>query len=215
MFNILKKRDDILPVENTNSPFSHGPQLKREKRLSLYLWFSHGVNLFLIFCFFIATVFFLTTDPKVIVVDAETGEVIGEYRTTAYKTQAEIKGGMQKFLEYYLSFNSKTVYEDHARAINMMSDELSRERIDYLKKTNLTYEIFSANTTFELDFKKTIIKQIKDGSALVELAGDLIIYTHGARPTTRPFNFVLKAQMVTLKGKDTIGLKITEIFEYD
>lgn len=201
--------------------FSHGPKQKREAKLLRLLKIAIVVIVLQVLMFGAFVVAVTIKPEQPIVVDKDTGEVIGEYMTTAFRTNAELIGGAKRFTQYHLSFNSATVYEDFAAALNMMSDKLRESRIKYLKESNLARDIKSASSTSHLDFSTEKILEMKGPYAKVELAGDLVI---GNRNTTGadtlvvrkkvPFRIVTDLQMVPVTPNNTAGVKVVDYFEF-
>lgn len=201
--------------------FSHGPKQKREAKLLKLLKIAVAAIVLqtVMFGAFVAAV---TLKPeRQIVVDKETGEVIGEYMTTAFRTNTELVAGAKRFAQYHLSFNSSTVYEDFAAALNMMADKLRESRIEYLKESNLTRDIKSASSTSHLVFSTETIVEMKGPYAKIELAGDLVISDRNtASAETQvvrknvPFRMVVDLQMVKVTPVNTAGVKVVDYFEF-
>jgi flagellar basal body-associated protein FliL len=202
-------------------PMSHGPKQKREEKLLRLIKILCLVNVLLVVMFGTFMVAVAIKPEQPIVVDKDTGEVIGEYMTTAFRTNTELIGGAKRFAQYHLSFNSATVYEDFAAALNMMSDKLRERRIQYLKESNLARDIKSASSTSHLVFTTEKILEEKGPYAKVEMAGDLVI---GNRNTTSaetlvirkkvPFRLVADLKMVPVTPTNTAGIKVVDYFEF-
>lgn len=201
--------------------FSHGPKQKREAKLLRLLKITIAV-IVLQCVMFGAFVVAVTIKPeRQIVVDKATGEVIGEYMTTGFRTNAELIGGAKRFAQYHLSFNSATVYDDFAAALNMMDDKLRERRIKYLKENNLARDIKSASSTSHLVFSTEKILEMKGPYAKVELAGDLVIGNRNSVNTDTlvirknvPFRIVTDLKMVPVTPANTAGVKVVDYFEY-
>lgn len=212
--------------QNKKTPaFSHGPKEKREARL-LWLLKIAMAAIVLQTVMFGAIVAALTIKPeRVVVIDKTNGEVIGEYQTTAMRTNAELIAGGKRFAQYHLSFNSASVYDDFAMALNMMSDKLRQQRIVYLKESNLARDIKSANSTSHLEFNTEKIIELKGSFAKVEFAGDLVIGDRSAIAVAAaadtvvvrklvPFRIVVDLQMVPISTINTAGVKVVDYYEY-
>ena len=201
--------------------FFHGPKQKREAKL-LWLLKIAIAAIVLQAVMFGAFVTVVTIKPeRVMVVDKAIGEVVGEYMTTAFRTTPELIAGAKRFAQYHLSFNSSTVYEDFAAALNMMTEKLRQGRIEYLKESNLARDIKSASSTSHLVFTSEKIVEFKGPYAKVELAGDLVI---GDRNNLNadtlivrknvPFRIVIDLQMVPVTPANTSGVKVVDYYEF-
>lgn len=201
--------------------FSHGPKQKREAKL-LWLLKTAIAAIILQALMFGAFVTAVTIKPeRVVVVDKGSGEVVGEYQTTAFRTNPELIAGAKRFAQSHLSFNSATVYEDFAAALNMMANKLRKSRIVYLKESNLARDIKSASSTSHLVFSTEKIVEMKGPYAKVELAGDLVI---GDRNTVTedvlvvrknvPFRVLVDLQMVPVSPANTAGVKVIDYYEF-
>ena len=204
---MVKKQNKI--TDNLKSEaFVQSPVSNREKRLETIIKFLLLVIFGLILLFGVCAVLFIIIPKPVIVVDRETGEIIGEYQTTSYRTEDELLGGSKRFMNYHLSFNSETVYDDFAAAMNMKTDDLKRKRFKYLKESNLANEIFSAKTKSTLTFKHAEIINRKTGISYIELKGDLVFLAGSTEDKRVPFHFILTVKPIPVSSLNTAGLKI-------
>jgi hypothetical protein len=202
-------------------PMAHGPKQKREDKLLRLLKIAVSTNVLLVLLFGAFMVAVAIKPEQIVVVDKDTGGVVGEYMTTAFRTHTELIGGAKRFAQYHLSFNSQTVYEDFAAALNMMSANLRESRIQYLKESNLAREIKSAASTSHLEFTTEQILEIKGPYAKVEMAGDLVIGNRNTKSADTlvvrkkvPFRLVADLKMVPVTPTNTAGIKVVDYFEY-
>jgi hypothetical protein len=153
----------------------------------------------------------------VLVVDRESGQVIGEYQTTAYRTAEELVGAGLYFLEHFYSFNSRTVYRDFTVAINMMDQDLSKKRLAYLKDTNLAKDIHDANYTSRLENESSKILKIIDDVTRIEFDGKLIIKGKRAEneETEIPYRIVLDLKGIRVNKHNTKGVRVVDYYEYN
>ncbi|MBT8342328.1 MAG: hypothetical protein HKP58_01185 [Desulfatitalea sp.] len=200
-----------------------GPKEKRERQLMRRLKWAIIAIIVQAASFGIITAVIAFKPERVVVVDRNTGEVIGEYQTTAFRGNQELIAGAKRFAQYHLSFNSATVYDDFAMALNMMSEKLRKERIAYLKESNLARDIKSTNSISNLEFneKETRIVEVKGPYAKVELAGDVAI---GDRNTVSSeilvnrnkvaFRMLVDIEMVAISSVNTSGIKVVDYYEF-
>jgi len=210
MLDILKKN---VTEQTKNVDIFQSPVTKREKQLER----SNKILLFIIFVLIlilgvVATLAVIMPKP-LIVVDRETGEIIGEYQTSAYRTNDELLGGAKRFLQYHLSFNADTVYDDFATAMNMMTDELKRKRFKYLKDFNVANEIVKAKSKSTLSFDTVKIISKNQNVSFVEVKGDLIFLAGSTKDKRVPFHFILTLQNTPVSSLNTSGVKVIDYEE--
>jgi hypothetical protein len=201
--------------------FNKGPKAKRESKLLFLLKIAIAAIVLQTVSFGIIIGALIIKPEPVLTVNQKTGELIGEYQTTAFRTNAELIAGAKRFTKYHLSFNSSTVYDDFANALNMMSDKLRQERIAYLKKSNLARDIKSANSTSHLEFELERIAEIKGKFAKVELSGNLVIGDRSIVSNDTlvvrknvPFRILIDLKMVQVSNVNTAGVKVVDYYEY-
>lgn len=228
---MLKK--DKKEKKQTPQPteFSHGPHAKREDRLSMYLKWSLVSNVVLIvMAGMFATAAVLKPD-RVLVSEKDTGRIVGEYRTTAYRTSDELLAGAIKFAENFLSLNSRTVYNDCASAMNMMSPALQKNRTAYLKRTNLLKKIELGNTRSLLQIKENKLLTVKGRFAKCEISGDIVVDQNRSFASSKsrsldsedvklnrnniPFRLLVDLKMVPVTTHNTAGVEVVDYYEHD
>jgi len=209
---MLRKKNKITDSLK-NEMFYESPVSNREKRLETIIKFLVMLIFIFVLIFGICGVLFIVIPRPVIVVDRETGEIIGEYQTTAYRTDKEYLGGAKRFLNYHLSFNSETIYDDFANAMNMMTDDLKRKRFNYLKETNLANTITAAKSKSTLEFNQVKIINKKTGICYIELKGNLIFLAGSTNDKRVPFHFILTVKPIPVSAINTAGIKIIHFEE--
>ena len=198
-----------MATEKTQSlDLFQSPVTKREKRLETTNKILLGIIALLILILGLAAILAIIMPKPVLVVDRSTGQVIGEYQTSAYRTDDEIIGGAKRFLQYHLSFNSHDVYNDFAKAMNMMTDELKRKRMDYLKQFNVAQKIKKSDTKSALSFDEVNILSRKDNVSSVELKGDLIFLAGSTKDERVPFHYILTLKDKPVSSLNTAGIEI-------
>lgn len=208
-------------AQNIAPAFSHGPKAKRETKLMWLLKIAMAAVVFQTIAFGVIIAAMVLKPERVLVVDQQTSRIVGEYQTTAFRTNAELIAGAKRFVQYHLSFNSPTVYDDFAKALNMMSDKLRNERIAYLKSSNLARDIKSAHSVSHLEFETEHLVELKGPFAKVELAGDLVIGDRSALTSDTlvvrkkvPFRMVVDVEMVPVSTVNTAGVKVVDYYEF-
>ncbi len=205
---MFKKQTKKITENTKKDEFFNSPIANREKRLENIIKFLLIVLCLFALIFGVCAALVIIIPKPVIVVDRETGEIIGEYQTSAYRTDQEIIGGAKRFLNYHLSFNSEDIYEDFANSMNMMTDDLKRERFNYLKESNLANQIMSANAKSTLEFNTAKIINRKTGITYIELKGNLIFLAGSTKDKRVPFHFILTVKSVPVSSLNTAGIKI-------
>ncbi|MCP4747028.1 MAG: hypothetical protein GY874_12950 [Desulfobacteraceae bacterium] len=209
---------------------NHGPQAKREKTLFRLLMLSFLLHVvFFAGAGVIGVCVYLKPD-RIMAVNAETGEIIGEYRTTEYRTDKELLGASVKFAEHFLSLNADNIIEDIQISLNMMERKLALKRRNYIAKNNLVTKIkgAGARSWLEIDQKDgKRIHSVKGKVARIELKGKIVVDTEpefGRRKKddekqvkiTRkriPFRLVLDCKMIKISDFNTSGVKIIDYDE--
>lgn len=209
---MLKKKSQI--TENLkNDTFYESPVSNREKRLENIIKFLIMLIFVFVLIFGLCGVLFIMMPRPTIVVDRDTGDIIGEYQTTAYRTDNEYLGGAKRFLNYHLSFNSETIYDDFANAMNMMTDDEKRNRFKYLKDSNLANTISAAKSKSTLEFKTAKIINKITGICYIELKGNLIFLAGNTKDKRVPFHFILTVKPIPVSSINTAGIKIVHYEE--
>lgn len=198
------KITDNLQSEN----FYQSPVSNRERRLENIIKLLLLVIFGLTLIFGVCAALVIIIPKPVMVVDRETGEIIGEYQTSAYRTNDELIGGAKRFMNFYLSFNSETVYDDFGAAMTMMTDELRRKHLKYLKESNLANQIFSAKSKSTLKFNSVTIINQKNNVSCIELKGDLVFLAGSPKDSRVPFHYILKVKPIPVSSINTAGIKI-------
>lgn len=145
-----------------------------------------------------------------VVIDTVTGEVVGQYRTTAFRTDDEIKGATKRFIGCEMSYNSDRIYEDHACGLSMMGKEMRIKRVKYLQETNLT------NRIAELEDQTSRIERIE--TKVLDRRGNKVwVNTLGRIKmggTYIPFQMDITWKQVPISTGNTAGVLMVERKEY-
>lgn len=185
----------------------------REKRyfiiiilLSILLTLS---TLGLILSFFVQSM----KPDNTIVVEAETGKILGSYRTTAYRTDSDIIGATKKFIQCEMSWNADTVYSDFACALSMMKkdSDLYKRRLAYIQKENLAQRIIDAGTTSKVSSVTINIVDRKHDLVYAEATG--IITIKGVNEVV-PFSQDITWRQVPITFGNTSGVEMVTREEY-
>ena len=222
----MSEHEEKQLYENT---FKSPPQVKRENRLFRLLMISltaHAV--FFAAAGAVGVAVYLKPD-RVLAVDSQTGELMGQYRTTAYRTDEELLGASVKFATHFFSMNASTIIEDIQVSLNMMEHDLALKRREYIAKHNLVAKIKAAGARSWLEIKDDgkRIHSVKGRIARVEVKGNIIIDTKPdveAKPRkdekdvkiTRskvPFKLVLDCEMIPISDSNTSGVRILDYEE--
>lgn len=211
----MKNKDGEAPK------FDHGPKAKREAKQLRLLKIAIIAIILQTVAFGVILAAIVIKPDRIITVDKDTGNLIGEYMTTAFRTNQEVIAGAKRFTQFHLSFNSASVYDDFAQALNMMTEKLRNQRIKYLKESDLARKIRMADSTCHLEFEKEQIVETKGHFSKVEMAGNLVI---GDRNTIKtdtlvvrkmvPFRIVVDIKMVPVTPLNTSGIKVIDYYEY-
>ncbi len=182
------------------------PQIRRERTL------ERRINLLLGFIFVQFIVFSIVTaayiyKPDVpIVIDHDTGEVIGDYRTAEFRSQEELVNGGIRFVDHLLSLNSSTIRRDQLIAIQMMQESLKTKRIEYLQENNLIPQIEKAKSTSHLQYDAKDIIFVKGDRMRVEYRGDIILTN--LKKTSVPFHIIVDLASAPITENNTTGVKV-------
>ncbi len=205
---------------------AHGPagglllRLQRSARLG---WFLFFITAFL----FVGYVFIERIIPKPVLAVDESGRVLGtfEYVGGGYRTNEEYTEGVSRWMNYYLSFNAATIYQDVALAASAMHDvpenpDDARDKyFARLKSTNLPNTIANSDSRSHLDhdegYPKVVEGLDKDGCVTVQDKGTIRILVSGVKRPQRYdiFTKVKPVRRSTLYALGTMGLKIMDVWE--
>ena len=141
-----------------------------------------------------------------VVVDYETGELKGEYRTTSFRTQTEMVTGGVRFADHFYSMNSNRVRQDQYIAMMMMSDKLREARMKYLEETDLIRKLESANSSSHVEYSEKNILSEKGEYMKLELIGNIVLA--GLEKNRVPFHLILDLRMAEITDKNTSGVKV-------
>lgn len=211
--------------------YTKGPVAKREDRLSSFLRLSLIGNVLLIFAIATIAAAAVLKPDRVVVSEKETGRIVGEYRTTAFRTNKELLAATQKFADNLLSYNSRTIRHDTASYMNMMSAELRERRWAYLERTNHVKNTELANTKSTLEIKARKLVTVKGVYAKCEISGNITIDQERGYSITKgvkldkedvklkrskiPFKLVADLKMVPVTAYNTAGVEVVDFYEYD
>jgi len=193
------------------------PKLKREKRTERSNLFMFILLLVVLLGLIITSTAFIIKEPNQILVDYQTREIKGEYRTSLFRTTEEMINGGVRFIEYYLSLNSGTIERDTYIALMMLSSERRKLQRQVMKKTNHVSRVLSAEAKSHVDVHKDKTKVIyaKGNRMKVEYRGDVVIDASKAVDNRRiPFHLILDLEMVSITSKNTSGVEIVDYHEY-
>lgn len=182
----------------------------RENKLFIVVCLQSILILTLIIGVFIF-LYLRTLTPSVpIVVDSASGELLGEYRTTAVRTDEEVKAAVKKFIACDLSYNSQRIFDDLSCSISMMSEKLAQNRIRYLQANNIAQRIAKLNITSKIESIDTVINRRISGEIEVTTQG---VIRFGAG-TSRPFRQDITLQQIRISKKNTAGVIVVARKEY-
>lgn len=232
MIDIFKKK------KQAAGGFNHGPIEKREKKLFRLLAFSVAANLILVLGGLCVVLAVSLKPDRVVIADRETGEIIGQYRTTEWRSDKELKGAAMKFTDHFLSMNSKTIDQDILFSLNMMSDELAKRRMQYIRDNNVRIMIKVAKSKSRIQYEQkdknkngqpdgVELLRVQDRIATLELKGAIIADTEREDlPEIEnyeeqyklirqeiPFHLQVKLKMVEVTDTNTLGVKVIDYHE--
>jgi hypothetical protein len=175
-------------------------------------------NIFLMMIVFVlslvlSAVFFLEIlrPTNTVVVDSKTGQILGDYRTKAYRTDDEIKAATKRFVGCEMSYDSRNIYEDFACALLMMSEEQQEKRLNFLKKENLTKKIAEGNLNSRISSIETKILERKGQLVRVSTYGVIMLNSN----VPIKFRQNLTWKQVAVSEFNTSGVILVERKEYE
>lgn len=176
----------------------HGPMgglVRQLQRFAVLGWVLFVVT----FALFWLLVAISTLAPKTIIVVDEHGHLVGEYRDKSTRSDDDYVAAGVDFLRDYLSLNSSTIFEDYARALNMMTPELRGEKYAAIKRDGYLERVRSLRAKSRLDFDAKVPPQILERStnrSVVRFRGYILtqLPTHDgveAEEKRQPFDITL------------------------
>ncbi|MFQ5588172.1 MAG: hypothetical protein ACE5F7_04970 [Nitrospiria bacterium] len=192
-----------------------GSFLMRLQRYAVLGWFLF----FLVFVILVGSYFLNTFLPKpLLVVDSE-GRVIGDidFLEPVKRLDEEIISGGMRFLDFYLSMNSHTIFDEYAVATSMMGPELLEEIKRLITEDGYLHKIATANTRSDIEFDQEenppeIIKRGEHESA-VRYRGTLTMFHKNEEPVKDPFDITLFMKFHPSTSLRRSGIEITAIHD--
>lgn len=152
-----------------------------------------------------------TLSPSAISVIDDKGVLLGDYKTTLYRDNETIKSATTRFISCDLSFNSQTIYEDLACALNMMGEDARAKRLEYIKAFNIAKRISNLSITSKIVSIDTKINRRIGNNIEVSTQGKIQI---GAA-VIRRFRMDITYEQIQVSESNTTGLKVIASKEYE
>lgn len=210
----------LLPnkIEKSDYLKAHGETGWLIVRLQRYALLGWG--LFFVLFFVLLGSYFLNMilPGPVMVVDNE-GQFIGEvdFFEPVKRHDDELKRAGRKFLSFYLSMNSETIFEDYAIAMNMMTAELLEQTKENIGKDGYLAQISKARSRSHIQFDKgeegTQIIERKGPQSSSRYKGTLTVFPFDGVPVESPFNITLFMKAVPSTSLRSSGIEITAIHD--
>jgi hypothetical protein len=210
----MGKNEQGLPDQSALELFDKEALKQRNQLIRSLVWTNRVLIALLVLgvIAFIAYIFLDRLLQKPLVV--EDGKLVGEYRQTAYRSNAELAGAAMHFLECYLSYNSATAYQDYACAITMMDKPLAEMTIKRWQDTDYIKKVVGSRSQSHLVFNDKRAVEFIDVTATnakVRVRGDLNVKVEGSDWVTTPFDTIIDLKVVSVSKENTYGVKITGV----
>ncbi len=123
----------------------------------------------------------------------------------------------KRFLSFYLSMNSETIFEDYAIAMNMMEKPLFDQTKENIQKDGYLARISKARSRSHIEFEKgedgTRIIERKELESTSRYKGVLTIFPLEGPPVESPYDITLFMKAVPSTSLRTSGIEITAIHD--
>jgi hypothetical protein len=158
--------------------------------------------------------------PQVLVVN-ERGEFLGQidFYSTRQRTESQLIGAGMAFLNYKLSLNSSTIFQDFNNALAMMTKSLRdrelsamQSQVDPKSGKPALLSIEDQKTRSWIDFGQGAnaprIEGTKNGRYIARFKGTLVVV--GAQRVEKPFDVTLAMVPVTRTAANPLGIEVEE-----
>lgn len=188
-----------------------GSILKSLRRYGLLGWCLFGVSALSLLV--LSTAYSLVPRP-VLVVDRE-GRIQGQIawrRSTLSRRQ--MLDESEEFVSNLLSMNSATIFDEYARALNMMSPPLRRRILDETRKDEYLSKILAAHliswVTFATGGRAPHILKVAGHRVWVQVSGAIVADgAHAHR--SAPFDLVLSIRRVPRTTANATGIEVDSV----
>ncbi len=205
------KRQQSVEIE------AHGQAGSYMVRLQRYA-VSGWILFVIMFVVLLASYFLNVILPKPLwVVDSE-GRLIGEidFLAPVQRLDEEIISAGGRFLGFYLSLNSETIFDEYTVATSMMGPELLEGVKKMISEDGYLQKIASADTRSTIEFDEenppVIIQRGKNETA-VRYRGELTMFHRNNPPQKDPFNITLFMKLQPSTSLRRSGIEITAIHD--
>jgi len=157
--------------------------------------------------------------PKPVMVVDQNGQYIGDVNFLAplKRQDDELMSTGKRFLSFYLSMNSETIFEDYAIAMNMMEKPLFEQTRNNIQKDGYLARISKARSRshiqFDADEAATHLIERKGLSASSRYKGTLTVFPLEGSPIESPFDITLFMMAIPSSSLRTSGIEITAIHD--
>ncbi len=222
--DLLKESSEAIPqsspvkIEKSALLKVHGETgwlIVRLQRYALLGWSLF----FILFVVLIGSYFLNTFLPKpLLVVDSE-GRVMGEidFFDPVKRLDEELLAGGMKFLSFYLSVNSETIFDDYSIAMNMMTLELLEQAKVSVVEDGYLAQIEQAKSRSHIEFSEgenvPKIIQRGDEESSMRLQGTLTVFPAAGSPQITPFDITLFLKVVPSTTLRRSGIEISAIHD--
>ncbi len=189
--------------------------IKKLQRFAILGWFLF----FIVFAVLLASYFLGVVLPKpLLVVDSE-GRVMGQidFLEPVKRLDAEIITGGMRFLDFYLSLNSETIFDDYTIATGMMGPDLLEESKRLISEDGYLQKIAIAKSRSHIAFDQEehppeIISRGEQETA-VRYQGVLTMFQENNAPVQNPFNITLFMKIHPSTSLRRSGIEITALHD--
>ena len=203
----MSENSSISALRDPNNPI-----IRRERRLERTNIFLFVLTLILVMGYILYTSMDSLRTRAPVVVDYETGELKGEYRTTSFRTQTEMVAGGLRFADHFYSMNSSRVRKDQFIAMMMMEYKLRDVRLKYLEESDLIRKLESAQSSSHVEYDQKNIIAEKGEFMKIEFVGKIVL--SGLEKTHVPFHLIVDLRMAEITEKNTSGVKVVAFRDF-
>ncbi len=215
--------EEVLPVspDNSEKAVQHedaqqaGSFIQKLQRYAILGWFLF----FVVFAVLLGSYFLGAILPKpLLVVDSE-GRVMGQidFLEPVKRLDEEVISGGARFLGFYLSMNSETIFDEYTVATSMMGPDLIEESKRLISEDGYLHKIAVAKSRSHIEFDQEehppeIIRR-DEQEAVVRYQGILTMFHANDAPVLNPFDITLFMKIHPSTSLRRSGIEITAIHD--
>jgi len=187
-------------------------------RLQRYALLGWGL-FFVLFFILLGSYLLNMVLPRAVMVLDSDGQYIGDvdFLEPVRRHDDELMSAGKRFLSFYLSMNSETIFEDYAIAMNMMEKPLFDQTKENIQRDGYLARISTARSRSHIEFKQgedstqLIARKALESSSRYK--GVLIIFPSEGPPVESPFDITLFMKAVPSTSLRKSGIEITAIHD--